>query len=299
MANEITPPKSFSESASKLQELDIYRCYKNSKYLSIKYSSYFQVYEELLSKYRGKKIVFVEIGVFNGGSLFMWRDYFGPEARIIGIDFNPEAKKWAKDGFEIHIGNQADAGFWDDFFSTVGDVDIILDDGGHTNEQQIITAHKSIPHVKDGGVLIVEAAHTSYFKYFGNPSRFSFMSYAKKLVDSINSRFPSVSASMNPLKEVVYSLGFYESIVCFHVDRKKCFASASTSNGGVSSNAQDFRFRESGPDLWISNMRNSFSERFAFLEKNSFFQNLSRKFFDSLLILSAKFRSHKLKKYFS
>ena len=36
----------------------------------------------------------------------MWRDYFGKDARIIGIDLNPEAKKWEKHGFEIFIGNQ-------------------------------------------------------------------------------------------------------------------------------------------------------------------------------------------------
>jgi len=291
---QLTPQKDFS-----LEELDIYKCYKGSQYLSVKYASYFQVYEELLSKYRGKKITFVEIGVLNGGSLFMWRNYFGPEARIIGIDLNPVAKKWEKDGFEIYIGSQSDAKFWDDFFLNVGNVDIILDDGGHTNEQQIITAHKAIPHVKDGGMLIVEDVHTSYFRYFGNPSRFSFVSYAKTLVDGINSRFPSVRASENFLNKIVYSLGFYESIVCFHVDRKKCFLNSSTSNEGVSFNAQDFRHCESGPDLWISNMRNSFSKRFAIFEKNAFFQNVSRRFFDVLLILAAKSRSFKLRKYFS
>ncbi len=87
-------PQNQQDTEARLEQIEIYRHYRNSKYLSIKHSSYFQVYEELLSKYRNKKITFVEIGVFNGGSLFMWRSYFGPEARIIGIDFNPEAKKW-------------------------------------------------------------------------------------------------------------------------------------------------------------------------------------------------------------
>ena len=55
----------------------------------------------IFSKYRNKEITFIEIGVLNGGSLFMWRDYFGPHARIIGIDLNPEIKV-GKDGFEIY-----------------------------------------------------------------------------------------------------------------------------------------------------------------------------------------------------
>jgi hypothetical protein len=53
----------------------------------------------LFERYRGKSITFVEIGVFSGGSLFMWRDYFGPQARIIGVEFNPDAVRWREHGF--------------------------------------------------------------------------------------------------------------------------------------------------------------------------------------------------------
>jgi hypothetical protein len=236
MANQIP-----AETEARLQELDIYRCYKRSKYLSLKHSSYFHVYEELLAKYRGKEITFVEVGVLNGGSLFMWREYFGPAARIIGIDVNPDAKKWEKDNFEIFLGSQSDEKFWDQLFSAVGDVDVVLDDGGHTNEQQIITAERCIPHIKDGGMLIVEDTHTSYLTNFGNPSKYSFISYVKTLIDGINSRFPAVKVSDTSLNKAVSSVGIYESIVCFQVDRTKCFVSSPTSNMGISSNAGDFR----------------------------------------------------------
>ena len=71
---------------------DIYSCFLDSPYKSIKHSSYFKSYEHFFSNYRNKEITFIEIGVLNGGSLFMWRDYFGPQARIIGIDLNPMLK---------------------------------------------------------------------------------------------------------------------------------------------------------------------------------------------------------------
>ena len=58
------------------KKLTIYKIFKNSKKYSIKWSSYFQVYEKIFSNYRNKKIKFVEIGVANGGSLFMWQKYF-------------------------------------------------------------------------------------------------------------------------------------------------------------------------------------------------------------------------------
>jgi hypothetical protein len=90
-----------------LENLEVFNAYQKSPFLSLKHSQYFQVYEELLSRYRNKRFTFVEIGVLNGGSLFMWRNFFGKEARIIGIDLNPLAKKWEDDGFEIHIGSQS------------------------------------------------------------------------------------------------------------------------------------------------------------------------------------------------
>lgn len=62
----------------------IHDSFIKSKYLSIKHSTYFDVYDNLLSKYVGLPITFVEVGVLNGGSLFMWRDFFGENARIIG-----------------------------------------------------------------------------------------------------------------------------------------------------------------------------------------------------------------------
>ena len=74
------------------KKLTIYKLFQNSKKYSVKWSGYFQVYEKIFSNYRNKKIKFVEIGVANGGSLFMWRNYFGKKAEIIGIDLNPNAK---------------------------------------------------------------------------------------------------------------------------------------------------------------------------------------------------------------
>ena len=92
-----------------------YQAYIKSPHRSIKHNTYFKVYDELFLKFRNKKIVFVEIGVLGGGSLFMWRNFFGNKARIIGVDMNPNALKWKKYGFEIIIGSQSDENFWENF----------------------------------------------------------------------------------------------------------------------------------------------------------------------------------------
>jgi hypothetical protein len=282
---------------SRMKELAVYQSYRRSKYLSIKHSSYFQVYEELLNRYRNKPITFVEIGVYNGGSLFMWRDYFGPEVRIVGVDLNPMAKQWEKDGFEIKIGNQADPNFWNKFFADVGDVDVILDDGGHTCEQQIVTAHKSIPHIRDGGILVVEDTHTNYSREFGYPSRYSFISYSKALIDGINSRFPSVKASANALKDIVWSMGFYESIVCFHVDRSKCFVSSPTTNEGISFDAQDFRHHQTSVGR-IADVENAVARALAFLKNATLFKSASSKLFKATKIILVRWQLRRLQKYF-
>ena len=105
----------------------------NSKNFSNKWEKYFDIYEECFSNFKDKKITFVEIGVHNGGSLNVWKNFFGKDSRIIGIDIKPECKKFEKDGFEIFIGNKSDNEFWKNCFEKVGTVDRIVDDDGHTN----------------------------------------------------------------------------------------------------------------------------------------------------------------------
>jgi hypothetical protein len=215
--------------------------FQKTKYLSVKHTSYFQVYEEVLARFVGKPITFVEVGVFNGGSLFMWREYLGPQARIIGIDMNPDAQRWREHGFEIFIGDQSDPDFWDRFYAEVGNVDVLLDDGGHMNQQQIVTAHKALDRINDGGCLIVEDVHTSYLPEFGNPSDNSFISFAKRVIDSMGARFPSIKVVGNEYWKKVFSMTFYESIVVFNVDTRRCFISAWASNNGIMTHSDDFR----------------------------------------------------------
>lgn len=217
-------------------------CFKNSPYRSTKHSTYFPVYDALFSKYRGQAITFVEIGILEGGSLFMWREYFGPKARIIGVDFNPNAKKWEKDGFEIFIGSQSSPEFWEEFFAKVGSVDVLLDDGGHTYVQQIITTEMVLDHIKDGGMLVVEDTHTSYMNGFGDRS-INFIEYCKIWIDKINLRFGSFTPEQTDKR--VWSLEFFESFAAFKVNRpfshQKSFV---INNGGQRDFAQDFRHED-------------------------------------------------------
>lgn len=230
----------------------IRQCYEESPYLSIKHSTYFSVYDELLTPFRDRPITFVEIGVLHGGSLAMWRRFLGPSARIIGVDLDPGAKRWEADGFEIAIGDQGDPAFWAEFFARVGPVHVLLDDGGHTNRQQVVTVVSALPQIRDGGLLIVEDVHASYLADFGNPSRWSFMSYVRRVIDAIQTRYPELSASRPAIAGLVYSVLCYESIVAFRIDRSRCVESTPTTNHGREMGAEDRRvetIRPRGPLL--------------------------------------------------
>jgi len=280
-----------------VENLPIYEAYASSPYLSIKHTSYFHVYQRLLAPFVGQPITFVEVGVYNGGSLFMWRDFLGPNARIIGVELNPIAKRWEQDGFEIWIGSQSDARFWDKFFESVGQVDVLLDDGGHSNLQQIQTVVSAAPHVRDGGLLIVEDAHTSYMTQFGNPSRRSFMNFAFHVVDAINSRFPEANAKSTPLAGHIASVSFSESLVAFHIDRSECFISQPTSNSGVTLDAMDYRFHGTRGQL-IGRWREALIARYKDIPEGSRRRRLATSVFSRVLYVQSRFTNLKTRKFF-
>jgi len=222
---------------------DSFKSFETSKYYSTKYKNYFKIYDHIFKKYIGKKIILVEIGVLNGGSLFMWRDFFNGNAEIIGVDLNPIAKKWEKHGFKIFIGNQSDPNFWRDFFKEIGSVDIVIDDGGHTNKQQIFTLLETIPNINDKGMLVVEDVHASYMTKFRNPSNYSFINFSKIIVDQLNLRSKVVNKEeVNFLQEKIFSVEFYQSIAVFNIVCNYTFPQGKISNKGISDNAEDLRF---------------------------------------------------------
>lgn len=214
----------------------------NSPEYSVKWKNYFSIYSELFQKYVGTSVTFVEVGVLHGGSLFMWREYFGPDARIIGIDLNPEALKWERFGFEIYIGDQADANFWALLSEKVGETDILLDDGGHTNLQQIQTIRNSINFIADDGMIVIEDTHTSYLKDFGNPSSSSGVEFAKSLIDSIALRNPEILRKELPLTNRIHSIRFFESLFAIYFDKSNSSVNEQITNNARMDSASDFRY---------------------------------------------------------
>lgn len=117
---------------------------------------YFPIYERHLGRLRGKRPHLVEVGVFSGGSLEMWRDYLGDGARITGIDIEPACKAYETVGVSIVIGDQGDPQFWEEFARTSGPIDALIDDGSHRVNDQILTVKAVLPRLRPGAVYICE-----------------------------------------------------------------------------------------------------------------------------------------------
>jgi methyltransferase family protein len=121
-----------------------------------KWRHYFDIYHRHFAKFVGREVHVVEIGVYSGGSLGMWRHYFGPACHIYGVDIQPECRAYEDDTTRIFIGDQGDPAFWRDFVQQVPAVDVVIDDGSHRSDDQIVTLEALLPHIRPGGVYLCE-----------------------------------------------------------------------------------------------------------------------------------------------
>jgi Methyltransferase domain len=188
-----------------------------------KWMHYFDIYDRHFSPYRGKAVNVVEFGVSHGGSLEMWRDYFGWDARITGVDLDPRCAKLGGDQIEVFIGDQENRGFLNDLADKVGEIDIVIEDGGHTMGQQIATFEELWPRVRNGGVFLIEDLHTSYWTSYGGGYKRpgTFIEYAKDLIDQQNawhSREPD-KLMVDDYTRSIRGMHVYDSIIVF--DKEK------------------------------------------------------------------------------
>jgi hypothetical protein len=124
-----------------------------------KWVHYFELYHRHLSKFVGREVHVLEIGVYSGGSLPMWREYFGPKCQVYGVDIEEACRVYENDWTSISIGDQADRGFWKRFKHQHPRIDVLIDDGGHEAEQQLVTLEEMLPHLRPGGVYLCEDVH--------------------------------------------------------------------------------------------------------------------------------------------
>lgn len=190
--------------------------YKKEHKLIYKWVHYTEGYNRFFSKYRGKKVVLLEIGVYQGGSLQMWKDYLGEEAQIYGVDINPECKKVEEKNIKIYIGDQGDREFLQYLKKEIGHVDIVIDDGGHMMEQQIVSFEELFDILDDDGVYLCEDSHTSYWPLFhgGYKKPNTFIEYSKNVIDGLHVQYIEEKKETEfCYSDMIKSLTFYDGLV--------------------------------------------------------------------------------------
>ncbi len=186
-----------------------------------KWTHYMQAYERHFSRFAYQSLTFIEIGVGEGGSLQMWKRYFGPFARIVGIDIDARCKRFEEDQIDVRIGNQSDAGFLQSIIDEFGQPEVILDDGSHVAHDIIAAFSFLYPRMQKNGVYMVEDLHTSYWpEYDGGLRRHgSFIELCKDLLDELNADWSREALPRTDFTASTLSMHFYDSLAVFERGR--------------------------------------------------------------------------------
>lgn len=183
----------------------------------LKWTHYFPIYERHFAPWQNRTMTFWEIGVLYGGSLQMWQRYFGPMARIIGLDKDATCRQHESPGISIRTGDQSDPVFLQSVIDEFGPPDVILDDGGHQMHQLFQTFQMLYPLLPKNGVYMIEDLHTCYWKEYGGgkdePN--SFVNIAKRFIDDLHANYTRGEIEPNIITRETYGISFYDSIVAF------------------------------------------------------------------------------------
>jgi hypothetical protein len=162
-----------------------------------KLAHYLPVYEAVLD--RSRPIRRLEIGVFHGGSLQMWRDYVHPQSVIVGIDIDPECKRFenAEQDVHVRIGGQQDISFLREVTAEFGPFDVVLDDGSHMTSHMVDAFRYLFANaLTDRGIYIVEDVVCNYWTPYRD-SRMSFVDFTKILVDAMHAHYQIAGSETN------------------------------------------------------------------------------------------------------
>jgi len=181
--------------------------------------AYFPVYEKYFASLRGNKIKLLEIGVENGGSLQMWKQYFHPASVIVGIDINPACKQFEQPGIKIYTGDQGDHNFLKELVTLEGMFDIIIDDGGHHPHQQKISFEQLYPVTKH--LYICEDLGTNYKQDYGGGIDYTstFIGFTKRMIDQLMAYENTLQP--DDFTENTSAIHIYENIFVFEKGKRR------------------------------------------------------------------------------
>lgn len=186
---------------------------------------YLPLYDRYFGPYRqpDRPIRMLEIGVSEGGSLELWRSYFGPTAVIFSVDIDPACAALDGEGDNcVRIGSQADPGFLRSVVAEMGGLDIVLDDGSHVAADLRSSFDTLFPLLADDGLYILEDLQTSYWANFGGGyfSRLSGIGLLKTLIDDIHHWYHPNGQKIDAARNRVAGIHVHDGIAFIEKGRR-------------------------------------------------------------------------------
>lgn len=182
-----------------------------------KWIHYLDIYEAHFSRYRGTKVRFLEIGVGQGGSQQMWREYFGPDADLICLDLEDLSSRVDPKYSTFYQGDETDEKLLQEIVDKHGPLDIVLDDGSHLSSHMIKTFEFLYPQLAPDGIYMVEDVHAAYSPDheggFREPG--SFVEYTKDLIDHLHFVYAKELERDDLFGMTTHAMHVYDSIVAF------------------------------------------------------------------------------------
>jgi hypothetical protein len=205
-----------------------------------KWSQYFAIYQEVFRDFHLRPVRLLEIGVFRGASLRMWKNYFShPETQVVGIDINKECSAFDAplEGRHIRIGSQTDATFLKTVLNEFGPFDLIVDDGSHFSADIIYSFNALFAWaLKDGGIYLVEDLHANYWPGW-RTSRRSFLDVCKEIIEHMHSHYREASSKeffiakpsdhriesidVPLITTMIHEIRFFDSIVAIYKTKRE------------------------------------------------------------------------------
>jgi len=172
---------------------------------------YTRQYDRHFAHLRDKPVKLLEIGVFRGASLLLWKHAF-PRGKIYGLDKNTAMwQKYLKNQrrVKVFVGRQEDDAFLQSTIVPAGPYDIIIDDGGHTPDEQLASFKQLWPHVAPGGQYVIEDLHGNYWAKRAKSG--------PKMMEKIKSMIDDTVGTNDCLE--IHSLAAYYNIVFIEKNR--------------------------------------------------------------------------------
>lgn len=192
---------------------------------SSKHHNYTSSYNDVFFPLKEKNLHILELGVSEGSSLSLWKQYF-INSLIVGVDIiNLTEKKFPNlfdTNCKMELGSQDDALFLKSIFDKYKDFDIIIDDASHMSSKTISSFNILFPLLNNGGIYVVEdlgifypnSGKGEYFKDLGSNN--TTMDFLKSLIDCKNDEWylEYNGKETSLLYKQIKNISFYRGI-CF------------------------------------------------------------------------------------